>query len=454
MAAACSPVGSNRTVFHVKHVGVVLEATVPRETRSSKPPFHVKHRTYVPIRDVSRGTSALTPHNVAGCYHARVNLRRASLIGAVLLALPLLASCVGVTSPDGWAAPVVDGEEFYISTNKGYLARISLTESNTANATWTFPDNDLESDKDIEPEALYGAPVVDDEIVYFTTFEAGVFALNKEDGRPIWPLPGETNEDRINGDLAGGLALADGVLYFGSTEGKLYAWRASDGVDAPGWEEPLSFSGGIWATPVIREGILYVATMDGELHALNLSDGSEVWSSPFEANGAIPEVVDLQNGRLLVTSIDRHVYVLDAATGEQLSDYRASDWVWTTPGIDGDSIYFGDFGGTVYGLDISTSPSGQLWEPTELGDDRIKAGAAVINGVVVIADRNPVVTFLDAGSGQVLNSVPIDGAGTVRADVIDGGDGFAYILTTRGNLFRANPANRSVVEIQISGVKR
>jgi outer membrane protein assembly factor BamB len=416
--------------------------------------FHVKQRTYVRNWAFHVEQTPLTPHNVTGCYHAGVNLRRASLIGAVLLALPLLASCVGVTSPDGWAAPVVDGQDFYVSTNKGYLARITLGESDTATAAWTFPDNDIESDKDIEPEALYGAPVVDDENVYFTTFQTGVFALNKDDGRPIWPLPGETNEDRIDGDLAGGLVLADGVLYFGSTEGKLYAWRASDGVDAPGWEEPRSFGGGIWATPVVREGILYVATMRGELHALNLSDGSEAWDAPFEAEGAIPEVIDLQNGRLLVTSIDRHVYVLDAATGEQLSDYRAADWVWTTPGIDGDSVYFGDFGGTVYGLDISTVPSGQLWEPTELGDDRIKAGAAVIDGVVIIADRNPVVTFIDANTGQVLNSVPLDGAGTVRADVIDGGDGFAYILTTRGNLFRANPANRSVVEIQISGVKR
>lgn len=414
----------------------------------------MKHRTYVLFPLVSRETFRLTPHKCQHWYHARVNLRRAPLIGAVLLLVPLIASCVGVSSPDGWAAPVVDGTDLYVSTNKGYLAKVELTESNTANAAWTFPDNDLESDKDIEPEALYGAPVVEDGVVYYTTFSAGVFALNADDGRPIWPAPGETNSDRINGDLAGGLTLADGVIYFGSTEGRLYAWNAADGAAAPGWEEPMTFDGGIWATPAVRDGILYVATMKGELHALNLSDRSEAWGAPFEANGAIPEVIDLGDGRLFLTSIDRHVYILDAATGEQLTDYRAADWVWTTPGIDGENVFFGDFGGAVYGLDITSSPAGELWPPAELSDDRIKAGAAVINDVVVIADRNPTVTFLDATSGEVLNTVPIDGAGTVRADVIDGGDGFAYILTTRGNLYRANPANRSVVEIQLSGVKR
>jgi hypothetical protein len=47
-----------------------------------------------------------------------------------------------------------------------------------------------------------------------------------------------------------------------------------------------------------------------------------------------------------------------------------------------------------------------------------------------------------------LNSVPIEGAGTVRADVIQEGE-FAYVLTTKGRLFRANPGNRSVVEVPI-----
>lgn len=396
---------------------------------------------------------ALTPHNATRCYDGPVNLRRAPLIGAVLLLLPLLGACVGVTSPDGWAAPVLDGGDLYLTTNKGHLTRVTLTESDTANARWTFPDNDLASDKDIKPEALYGSPVLEDDRVYFATFQAGVFALNANDGRPIWPLPGETNRNRIDGDLAGGVALADGVLYFGSTEGKLYGWRAADGVAAPGWEVPRSFGGGIWATPVVRDGVLYVATMRGTLHALNLADGTERWATPFEAGGAIPELVLLDDGNLLATSIDRHVYIVDSATGAEISSYRAAEWIWSTPAISDGSLFFGDFGGTVYALDITTSPISQRWTPAELSEDRIKAGIAIVDGVLVIADRNPVVTFVDASNGQVLNTVPIQGSGTVRAGVVTG-DGVAYILTTRGNLYRANPANRSVVEIQLSGVKR
>ena len=414
----------------------------------------MKQRTYVLFPYVSRGTATATPHNHKRCYHEPVNLRRASLIGAVLLIIPLLTACVGVSSPEGWAPPVVDGDDLYVTTNKGHLARVTLGQSDIATARWTFPDKDLESDKRIEPVAIYGEPVLDGDVIYVATFHAGVFALNAGDGRPIWPLPGETNVRRINGDLTGGLTLHDGILYFGTTEGRLYAWRASDGVAAAGWEEPRVFDRGIWATPVIVDSTLFVATMSGELHALSLPDGQPLWNQPFTTKGAIPEIFALEDGQVFATSADHNVYIIDAATGAEISSYAVGDWAWTTPALSAGSLFFGDFAGLVHGLDISNERMSQLWTPAELGETTVKAGAIVIDGVLIIADRRPVVTFVDAATGQVLNRVPIDGAGTIRADVVPSGDGTAYILTTRGNLYRANPANRSVVEIQLSGVKR
>jgi hypothetical protein len=83
----------------------------------------------------------------------------------------------------------------------------------------------------------------------------------------------------------------------------------------------------------------------------------------------------------------------------------------------------------------------------------VKAGAAIVGDVLIIADRKPVVTFINATNGQVLNRVPIVDAGTVRSNV-HAADGFAYILTTKGRLFRANPQNYSVVEIALNGVKK
>ncbi|MCZ7577613.1 MAG: PQQ-like beta-propeller repeat protein [Dehalococcoidia bacterium] len=161
----------------------------------------------------------------------------------------------------------------------------------------------------------------------------------------------------------------------------------------------------------------------------------------------------LDDGRLFVPSINRHAYFLNAEDGTILADYRARDWVWTEPAVTDSHVFFGDFGGHVYGLDITTTPASPLWDPVSLEGERVKAGAAIIGDVLIVADRKPVVTFINATTGQILNRVPIEDAGTVRSNV-HVADGFAYILTTKGRLFRANPQNYSVAEIALTGVKK
>lgn len=381
---------------------------------------------------------------------------RLRTLAAALLAvfaLPL-AACVSVTNPEGWAPPVLDGDSLYVTTDHGHLSRTTLApDGRSATASWTFPDKDLKDEEDIRPDAAYGPPVLADGRAYYVTFEAGVFALNAETGRPEWPEPGKTNAGAITGNIAGGLAYANGILFFGTTEGRLYGWNASNGAPAQGWETPLVFDSGIWATPVAIGGTLYVATMNGELHAISIADRSPAWPQPLKVSGAIPDLTALDETRLFVPSINRHVYIVDARTGQVLTDYRARDWVWTAPALDGSRLYFGDFGGHIYGLDISTSPATELWPPASTEGHRVKAAPAIVDDVLVIADRGPVVTFLDANSGQVLNRVPIDGAGTIRANPLTARDG-VYLLTTKGRLFFANPANRQVIEIPVSGVKR
>ena len=392
----------------------------------------------------------LSARNGARCYHDPVNRSRALLLGLILLSLPVFAACVNVTSPDGWAAPVFDGDDVYIASSKGHLSALTIDEQGRAAARWTFPDKDRDADKKIEPEALYGDPVVEGERVYLATFSAGVFALNTADGRPAWPTSG-TNSGAIDGNIASGVALANGILYFGTTEGQLYAWNASDG--SPAWPAPITFGRGIWATPVVLGERVYVATMGGEVHARSAVDGSPAWDAPFVATGAIGSLTALGEDRLFVPSINRHAYILDAGSGAVIADYRAKDWVWTAPAGSDSRMYFGDFGGHVYGLDITSQGATQAWDPASVDGERIKAGAAVVDDVLVVADRKPVVTFIKASTGEVLNRVPIDGAGTIRANVTVEGDS-VYIVTTKGRLFRANPKNYSVVEIEVSGVKK
>jgi hypothetical protein len=81
----------------------------------------------------------------------------------------------------------------------------------------------------------------------------------------------------------------------------------------------------------------------------------------------------------------------------------------------------------------------------------VKSAAAIVDNVVMIGDRKPVVHFLDASAGgKELNAVPLLNDGTLRADITEK-DGFGYISTTNGKLLRANPKDKSVNEIIVGG---
>ena len=388
------------------------------------------------------------PHKKSRRYYATVILRRSAILTLALLLLPLFSSCVSVLSPTGWTPVTFDGDTAYLTTSKGRISALQLTGDN-ATAKWTFPDPDNSEDKKLKTRAIYGKPVIDGDRIYLATFEGGIFALDKETGRPTWANP-EKAADRIDGDIAGGIAASEELLFFGTTDGRLYAINKSDGAPAPGWQEPKSFNGGIWATPVVSGDTVFVSTMKGEVHALSIADGNERWQKPI-SEGAIAELQLVNDELLFVPSLNHSVYLIRTSDGAVAGEYKADDWVWTTAANADGKLYFGDFGGTVHALDITNGVS-SIWKAS-VEDKRVRAGAVVINGVVVVADRKPAVTFIDAAKGDVLNRVDILNSGTVRADLTVK-DGDAYIATTSGKLFRAEPDTRRVVEIQLSGVKK
>jgi outer membrane protein assembly factor BamB len=343
-----------------------------------------------------------------------------------------------------------DSETAYVTTSKGHLSAVTL-DGDSGTAKWTFPDPDRDSDDKFKTRAIYGAPVVEDDRVYLATFAGGVFALNKDDGRPVWP-GSNGNAGKIDGNLAGGVAVSDENVYFGTTEGRLYAWKKSDGTPAAGWEQPKKFEGGIWATPIVHGDTLYVATMKGKLYALSLADGSERWA-PFESSAAIPDLSLVDDDTLFAASINRHAYLISAKDGSQIADFEAGNWLWTAPAAKDSKLFFGDFGGSIYGLNITSSGVQQLWEPASTDAERIRSGPVVIGNVLVVADRKPVIWFFDVNTGQPLNHVPWPDVGTIRANLVEH-DGQAYFTTTDGKLFRADPVARAVKEIPLSGVKK
>lgn len=367
-------------------------------------------------------------------------------VGLLLVGVALLAaSCGGIVNPQGWASPAIDGPNAYYLQSKDHLAAITFAASGDATASWTFPDKNKPDQKNLKLEAIYGTPAVDGDTVYDASYSGAVFAINKKDGTLRW----------IRTDLTGSViaspALTSNYLAVGTVDKHLYLMNKSDGSPAPGWPKGgITLKDGIWAQPVVKGDTLYVATMGGDVEALKLADASSVWNKPFHVSGAVADLAALDDSHLFVPSLNKQVYIVNISDGTAPNaGFLASDWVWTRPAVSSGIVYFGDFSGSVYAVDITTSS--QVWKYDTGGKQKVKAAPAIVQDTLVVADEKTLVHFIDARTGALRNRMPLPdtNAGKVRADVVALADGTALIATTGGKLYKADPKNTTLTAVSV-----
>ena len=69
-------------------------------------------------------------------------------------------------------------------------------------------------------------------------------------------------------------AVVNGVVYFGSDDGNVYALNASTGAKL--WS--YATGDGVDSSPAVANGVVYVGSDDGNVYALNASTGAKLWS--------------------------------------------------------------------------------------------------------------------------------------------------------------------------------
>ena len=375
-------------------------------------------------------------------------VRRAKLLIPVILAVAFLSSaCVGFSEPRGWAEPVFDGDTVYAFLDRDEFVAASLDDLG-AEWRWTFPDDDLDAEEEIELEAVYGPPLFAGERIILAGFSGEMVALGTEGrfllGRGSW------HRDDVDGSIVGGATLAGDRFAFGTTEQRLYVRSVEDGGSVPGWPiDGRSLDGEIWSQPVVVGGTLYVGTMDGKLYAFDLETGQELWAEPFDADGAIADLAFIGDGMLFVPTLRGEVWLVDAESGQaRLPDpFEAEGWVWTRPAVQDGIAYFGDFDDFVYAMDLATGRT--IW--TYLAEDKVKAQPVIIGDVLIVGDEGGTVHFVDLATGVRRHAVNLDRAGKIRAGLVEK-EGFVWILGTEGRLYRADPETFTVLEREVRGL--
>ena len=133
-----------------------------------------------------------------------------------------------------------------------------------------------------------------------------------------------------------GVAVADGTVLGGSTDGNLYALDATAGEER--WRFPVR--GQLRTTPAIAGDLVFVGGRSGGLYALELESGEQRWDAldAAEFSRSDPTVVD---GTLYAGSGEATLHALDARSGDEAWQHELDGAAVSGPAVADGTIYVG-----------------------------------------------------------------------------------------------------------------
>ncbi len=219
------------------------------------------------------------------CSPAGQFMARDANTGAILWTNQTTASAAVVSSP-----AVHNGLVFFGQNDGSILA---MTEATGALVWQTFPSTAV---------AIGSAPAVAYGRVYVGTGNRFV-VLDELNGSVDWVF----NDGSSNATSA---AVSNGVVYYGTGRGNIFARNATTGAQLWSWSSPTGSA--ISSAPALALGsnVLLVGSNDDYLYALDMASGSLVWR--FQTGGAVSSSPAVADGRVFVGSQDSRVYAVGA----------------------------------------------------------------------------------------------------------------------------------------------
>ncbi len=210
---------------------------------------------------------------------------------------------------------------------------------------------------------IWSAPLVTADVLYVTSLDHHIYALETESGREIWAT-------ELPGAMAGTPLLSDdgATLFVGNFDHSLYALDADSGrqrwqVEAENW---------IWGQPALAGGKLFFGDLDGHLYAVEPDTGNVLWQQQVADAIRGGPVFDAASGHLYVASrkvanpgnisTRGSVLALDVETYRILWEQPTNEAIYTKPAVSGEMLLVAPAQGSVL-LHVYSAETGVLqWE--------------------------------------------------------------------------------------------
>lgn len=267
------------------------------------------------------------------------------------------------------------------------------------------------------------------------------------------------------GMVIGSPAVAQGKVYFGSTDGNLYAVDSESGAQR--WK--FDAKSRIPSSPAVAGGTVYFGAYDGNFYAVDASTGALKWKfltggerrfagkhlhgvqpvsetmpDPFDCYLSSPVV---WKDAVYFGSGDGNVYSLNATSGTLYWKFKTGDVVHASPAIADGTLFIGSWDSYFYALDAATGHETWRFKTGEDPDTHnqvgVQSSAAVVDGMVYFGCRDSHLYALDAKTGEKKWVFSGNGSWVVSSPAVR--DGKVYFVTSDTSLLNELDAKSGAV---------
>ena len=254
------------------------------------------------------------------------------------------------------AMPFVDDGTVYIGSFDGSMYAIDLA---TGDVRWR---EELAGEDGDDPAGIVAGAAVVDDVVVVGGGDGTIWGLDPDDGGELWSF-------EPDGDLTFNSAVVEverdgrALAAIGGTDGGLYLVDPESGE----LEERIGLAAGVWfSRPLVVE-------RPG-------GDGQQLWIGSSELERGFVNLVDIEDGSVLIFETPHGVGTAPALTEDGL-------------------IVVGTDGGQLFAVDQGSM--GEVWRGTYVTDSQIKGSPVVDDGLVYIGTHGREVLAVDATDGEV-----------------------------------------------------
>ncbi len=210
---------------------------------------------------------------------------------------------------------------------------------------------------------------------------------------------------------------------------------------------------GYWvgSSPAVADGKVYIGSLDEKVYCLDANTGDYIWS--YKTDGKVFSSPAVADDKVYIGSDGGKVYCLDANTGNHIWNYTTGDYVISSPAVADGKIYIGSDDFKVYCLDANTGA--YIWR--YITGDRLSSSPAVADGRVYIgSDNYNIYAFEDITqppnkptiTGQTSGKVGVEYEYTFHASDPDG-DNVKYYIDWGDESFDTTPFCPSDTDVNV-----